>query len=286
MELDLHIHTAASSDSTLTVPALFEGAAAAGLAAVAITDHDTVDAIAAGTRAAAGCGVSLVPGVEVSSSFRRYMAHALVYSDAIDNPHIRQFLDGEVYPAKRRYTSNVIEALAAAGVPISLQAYDEEAERSGRGGSPLERALLRAGVIAATRDYDKRIAPLIPPAIVRHDWAPPLERCIAVARACDAVVILAHCQKGGAYGELSESELDEARRLGLDGLETAHPDHSPSQRRFLEAYARQYGLLITGGSDNHGVGTNPLGEAHLQIPERPLPPVVHLRDLLDGCQHR
>ena len=282
MKVDLQVHTVGSSDSTLTVPALFERAAAAGLAAVAITDHDTVDAIAEGTQAAAGSGVSLVPGIEVSTSFRRYMAHALVYSDTVDNFHIREFLDVEVYQAKRQYTSTVIEALATAGVPISLQAYDEEAERSGKGGSPLERALQRAGVIAAARDYDKRIAPLIPPAIVRYNWAPPLERCVSVAHECGAVVILAHCQKGGPYGELSESELDEVRRLGVDGLEGAHPDHSPSQQRFLEAYARQHRLLITGGSDCHGPGTNPLGEAHLQIPERPLPPVIHLRDLLDN----
>ena len=282
MKVDLQIHTVASSDSTLTVPALFEDAAAAGLAAVAITDHDTVNAIAEGTQAAAESGVSLVPGVEVSTSFRRYMTHALVYSDTIDNLPIREFLDVEVYQAKRQYTSTVIEALASAGVPISLQAYDQEAERSGKGGSPLQRALQRSGVIAAARDFHSFIAPLIPSTIVRYNWAPPLEQCIAVAHECGAVVILAHCQKGGPYGELSESELDEVRRLGVDGLEAAHPDHSPSQRRFLEAYARRHGLLITGGSDCHGPGTNPLGKANLEIPERPLPPVIHLRDLLDN----
>jgi len=68
----------------------------------------------------------------------------------------------------------------------------------------------------------------------------------------------------------------------VDGLEGAHPDHSPSQRRFLEAYARQHRLLITGGSDCHGPGTNPLGKASLEIPERSLPPVIHVRDLLDN----
>ena len=282
MKVDLQIHTVASSDSTLTIPGLFEGATAAGLAAVAITDHDTVDAIAAAAQAAASSGVCLVPGVEVSTSFHQYMAHALVYSDTIDSLPIREFLDVEVYQAKRQYTSTVIEALASTGVPISLQAYDLEAERSRKGGSPLERALLRAGVIATARDFDSKIAPLIPPAIVRYNWAPPLERCIAVAHECGAVAILAHCQKGGPYGELSESELDEIRRLDIDGLEAAHPDHSPSQQRFLEDYAQRHGLLITGGSDCHGPGTNPLGMASLEIPNRPLPPVIHLRNLLDN----
>ena len=164
MKVDLQIHTVASSDSTLTVPALFEGAAAAGLAAVAITDHDTVIAIAEGTQAAAESGVSLVPGVEVSTSFRRYMAHALVYSDTIDNLPIREFLDVEVYQAKRQYTSTVIEALASTGVPISLQAYDQEAERSGKGGSPLQRALPSYRAIhhhrLATLHHHPRAVPL------------------------------------------------------------------------------------------------------------------------------
>ena len=282
MKVDLQIHTVASSDSTLTVPKLFEDAAAAGLAAVAITDHDTVDAISEGAEVAAKSDVSLVPGVEVSTSFHQYMAHALVYSDTVDNPHMREFLNDEVYQAKREYTATVIEVLAIAGVPISLQAYDEEAERSGKGGSPLERALMRAGIIDTAREYDRKIASLIPPSIVCYNWAPPLKRCVTVAHDCGAVVILAHCQKGGPYGELSESKLDEVRSLGVDGLESAHPDHSPSHQQFLEAYVHRHGLLITGGSDCHGTGTNPLGMAHLEIPERPLPPVIHLRDLLNA----
>ena len=84
------------------------------------------------------------------------------------------------------------------------------------------------------------------------------------------------------YGALSETELDEVRRAGVDGLEAAHPRHSASQRQYLESYARRHHLLVTAGSDCHGTQAVPLGERYLEIPDRRLPPVVHLRDLPDN----
>jgi len=283
MRVDLHIHTTFSGDSTLTVNDAFIQAQGIGLAAIGITDHDTIDAMTKGQagKIAQRAGVSLIPGIEASTSFAGRMAHLLIYSDEIDQPAVREFLD-EVFRGKLRFILPVLHGLRDSGHNVSDDDFRDYVNRRGKGGSPLAAYLLAQGIIQEEREYGGIVAQFMPAELKRQNWAPPLEHGILAAHESGAVAILAHSCHGGAYGVVSEWELDQLRELGLDGLEVYHPAHTPAQRRFLRQYAEKHDWLVTGGSDYHGLDNPSLGEDGLELLDVPLPAIIHLRNLLSG----
>ena len=278
MLVDLHTHTIFSDDSTVGVGSAFDRAAEIGLAAIAITDHDTIAGFLDAKDAALRTGVSFIPGVEVSSSFSGHMVHLLVYTDRIDQPRIQRFLDDDVFAAKRRYLLPVLQALHGAGFPVSADGFDEEVRLHGKGGAPMSRYLERQGIIDNSRKYEKFLSGVLPDGFERPDWAPPVEECISIAHICGAATILAHPYSSGMG---SEEKLNQLREMGIDGLEIYHPLHTNEQQERLRCFAKKHGLLITGGSDYHGLETHPMGKPGLELIDRHLLPVLHLRDLIE-----
>jgi len=288
MKVDLHIHTVFSGDSTLTVNDLFKQAAKEKVAAVAITDHDGVKAIASARIVAEKAGICLVPGVEISCIYAGRPAHLLVFSDQVEKQsRITSFLDNELYASKRTSAKSRIEALAQAGLKVSMARYDEEVECNGRNGSPLVRLLKHMGIADNIEEYTEVMERYLPPEFEPDICGMPIEKTVSVAHACDAVAVLAHCRDGEIYGRASVEELDELRGFGIDGLEAFHPLHTEEDSKFIYDYACKYGLFVTGGSDFHGVehchpnaSGRALGDPGLELPDVKLPPVIHLRDLL------
>src|SRR5947209_6415560 len=82
---DLHLHTTCS-DGTYTPAQVVNLARRCGLSALAITDHDTLGACAAARSAAAGTGVEVITGVEITAEFRAKELHLLAYFVAPDDP--------------------------------------------------------------------------------------------------------------------------------------------------------------------------------------------------------
>lgn len=277
MFVDLHMHTMFSDDSTVGVGSAFDRAAEIGLAAIGITDHDTTAGFLDAKDAALRTGVSFIPGVEVSSSFSGHMVHLLVYTDRIDQPRIQRFLDHDVFTAKRRYLLPVLQALHGAGFPVSADGFDKEVRLHGKGGAPMLRYLERQGILDDFSKYDKFISGFLPDGFECPDWAPPVEECISIAHICKAAAILAHpCDSGLC----SEEKLNQLREMGIDGLEIYYPSHTNEQQERLRKYAEKHGLLITGGSDYHGLETQTMGKPGLELIDRHLLPVLHLQDLL------
>ena len=280
MKADLHIHTEYSGDSDLTIADLMATAQRVGLAAIAITDHDMLDGLAPARQAAAEAGLCLVPGAEVSCTFCDRFAHLLVYSDTIESGPLPAFLDEEVFEGKRAACIPMIDFLAGEGLPVSLELYDEEVRLRGKGGSPLERLLEHQGVVDGPADYVHRIVPTIPEEIVRIDWAPSLQRGIDAAHEAGALAVMAHPRAGLVYGKITREDFDEIREMGIDGIEIDHPIHAPEERSVLRDWVEGTGLFVTAGSDCHGSRERPLGDCFVEVPDRALPPVIHLRDLL------
>lgn len=281
MKVDLHTHTVFSGDATMTIEDLFAWGAAEKLAAVAITDHESVDAIHEARIKAETTGICLVPGVEVPCSFAGREIHMLMFSDIIDRPDgVRRFLEKDIFEAKRRQVVPVVEALAAGGLPISMEMYDEEVQRSGKGGSPLARLLENKGIAVDKADYARKVTPLLHSDLNGHVYWPSLERATQAAHECDALAVLAHPRAGGIYGKFSESELDQVRDMGIDGFEAFHPEQAADDQEMIRRYAVRHGMRVTGGSDCHGRETRKLGQPGIELPDCTLPSVIHLRDLL------
>ncbi|MBD2109483.1 PHP domain-containing protein [Nodosilinea sp. FACHB-13] len=239
--LDLHSHTT-FSDGTLSPAALVAAAIAAGVKALAITDHDTVagwdDAIAA-----AGDALEVVPGVELSTVENGRSLHILGFypnRESLEPPLVER-IEG-----RRRRAQQMIEKLAELGYPIELPAM---AGNMAPGRPHLAAALVKAGYVESKREAFDRWLGDNGPVFVQYDKFSAAEG-IQLLRDCGAVPVWAHPYlfKGSTVDAL----LPQLVEAGLMGVEVYHPHHSPSDIRRLEIYCRDHDLVMTGGSDFHG----------------------------------
>ncbi|WP_035992406.1 PHP domain-containing protein [Leptolyngbya sp. KIOST-1] len=239
--LDLHSHTT-YSDGTLTPAALVRAAIAAGVQALAITDHDTLagwdEAIAA-----AGDRLEVVPGVELSTVEQGRSLHILGFYPRRDwlEPPLSERIEG-----RRRRARQMAAKLAELGYPIELPAMGGN---MAPGRPHLAAALVEAGHVATKREAFDRWLGDHGPVYVPYEKFSAAEG-IQLLRDCGAVPVWAHpCLFKGSTVDALMPQLVAA---GLMGVEVYHPHHSPSDVRRLEDYCRHYGLLMTGGSDYHG----------------------------------
>ena len=240
--LELHSHTTCS-DGSLTPAELVEFAARQGVKALAITDHDTMAGWDEAISAAAPLGVEIVPGLELSTVYNGRSMHILGFYP--DMEKLRSPLQERVEGRKRRAVK-MAEKLADLGFPIELP------DMSGAlapGRPHIASALRKAGHVKSNNEAFERFLKDDGPAYVPYEKFTAREG-IELLLSCGAVPVWAHPYifRGGTV----ETILPELVEAGLMGLEVYHPTHSASQTRKLEEYCREYGLVMTGGSDYHG----------------------------------
>ena len=241
---DLHLHTR-FSDGTDTPQRVVELAKAAGLSAMALTDHDNVDAIAIAAPAAQQHGVELIPGVEMSASAGDEDVHLLGFYLDVEHPGLRQHL-AEQQARRVQRVHEMVRRLQQAGVRIEA---DEVFATAGKGtvGRPhLARVLLRRGYVTTMAEaFQKYLGPDNPGFVPGSPLMP--RQVIQVIRASGGVPVLAHPI------HLKRDELiEQLVKDGLAGIEAYHADHDPAAVRRYELMADRLGLVKTGGSDYHG----------------------------------
>ncbi|NOU78334.1 PHP domain-containing protein [Paenibacillus sp. LMG 31459] len=247
---DLHSHTQAS-DGMQPPAENVRLAYEKGLAAVAITDHDTVSGIAEALEAGRRLGITVVPGVEISTRAGGKEIHVLGYY--IDTEQ-ELFLSRLEQQRNTRLGRNeaIIDKLRGLGIEISMEqvlsGMGRELKPDESVGRPhIADELVRLGAAADMRDaFDKYLAEgaaayVSPPRIT------PETACRWILEAGGAAV-LAH---PGIYGddELVRKILETG---ALRGIEVYHSDHGPAEHDRYLALAEEFGLLVTGGSDFHG----------------------------------
>ncbi|MQY28607.1 PHP domain-containing protein [Nocardia aurantia] len=252
MRIDLHTHSTVS-DGTDTPAELVRRAGAAGLDAVALTDHDTT---AGWDEAAAAlpAGMTLVRGMEMSCTGlgedgRPVPVHLLAYLfDPADSSFAaeRERLRGERVARVRA----MAERMAADGLPI-----DPDAVLAGAGavaGRPhLARALMAAGVVPTVdAAFRELLAPHSPYYLDKADT--PLDRAVAMVAAAGGVTVVAHVRARSRGRLLDLAEVRRLAALGLGGIEVDHPDHALADREILRELVTELGLIATGSSDYHG----------------------------------
>jgi len=264
--LELHCHTTCS-DGTLTPEELVQAAIAAGVKAMAITDHDT---LAGWDRAIAAAGeqLEIIPGLELSTVHRARSLHILGYYP--DRAKLEGPLQDRIQGRKRRARAMAAK-LAALGYPIELP----EMRGDNAPGRPhLAKALVAAGYITHVQEAFTRWLGDGGPAYVQYDQFAATDG-IRLLLDCGAVPVWAHPYlfRGGTVATV----LPELVEAGLMGVEVYHPNHSPSDERKLEELCDRYGLLMTGGSDYHGPpdqkGKAGISLNSLQVPLALLPPL-------------
>ncbi len=248
----MHSHSTAS-DGTSPPEEVMRRASAAGLDAIALTDHDTV----AGHRAAAEAlppGLTLVPGMELSCRLDGHSVHLLGYlfdpADAELAAECARIRESRLHRARA-----MVDRLAELGVPVTWEQVSAIAGDGVVGRPHIARAMVAAGVISAP---DEAFSPEWIGTggrahVTRYALDPA--RGISLVRAAGGVSVLAHPRAGARAWMMPDDVIADLAAAGLNGIEVWHPDQDQQQRARLAALAGDLGLAASGGSDDHGALT-------------------------------
>lgn len=220
-------------------------AAAAGLGAIALTDHDTLDGVPEATAAGERLGVRVVAGCEFSVAAPWGEMHLLGYFLPSDSAPLGDLLRTSRADRERRGLE-IAARLRGLGVPLEDADVLREAGGGAVGRPHVARALWRRGFVASEQDAFDRYLGWGRPANVPKRL-PTLAEVARVVHEAGGVVSAAHLKERG-----SRALLAQLRGQGLDAVETHHPTHIPEVRARLTEHARVLGLCQTGGSDWHG----------------------------------
>lgn len=245
MRIELHCHSTAS-DGRLTPTQLLDLAASRNLAALALTDHDTIAGHAEAMAAGAAHNIRVIGGIEISTLFDGKEAHILGYGVRPSDDATHATLDG-LRGVRESRARGMVAKLSEQGVQVS---YDRVRALAGDGmlGRPhIARAMLETGAVASIQDAFDRYLAEGKSAFVANDALTPAEAAALIHRA-HGCVVLAH---PGLFAGKFDALFQHLLEAGLDGIETYYPEHNASQMEELAALARAHGLITTGGSDFH-----------------------------------
>lgn len=259
MRIDLHTHSNVS-DGTEAPGAVMASAAAAGLDAVALTDHDSTAGWGEAAEAARTLGLIFVPGMEVSCRTEDGISvHVLSYLHDPSHPGLLAEI-AKSRSARVSRAERMVERLAE-DYPISWDDVQEQVAPGATIGRPhIADALVAAGVVPSRSAAFAGILTGRSRYFVAH-YAPDPAHAVRLIRDAGGVPVFAHPEasaRGRVVGERTYLEMIDA---GLAGLEIEHRDNPQDGRVYLRRLAAEHSLLVTGSSDYHGTGKpNLLGE--------------------------
>ena len=226
--IDLHCHTTCS-DGTDSPKELVRKAKALGLRAVAVTDHDTFRGHMEGMLAGMEFGVEFVPGVELSSVYMGEHIHLLAYYADEHSRRLKELMDRAVYERAHR-NEKMVQRLHDAGYPIDMDIIRERFPGQTMIGRPhISEVLLEKGYLNSVRE-------------------------------AGGVPVIAHLYQYRMTDEQRREMIREAADAGLLGLEGMYSTYDKDQQETVFAFAKEFGLICTGGSDYHG-----LSKPHIAI---------------------
>ena len=242
--VDLHVHSTAS-DGGLTPEAVVDRARSAGLAAIALTDHDTLAGVPAAVAAGERIGLRVVGGCEFSSAAPWGEMHVLGYFLPSHSPELESFLE-RCRADRVRRAREMVTRLQRLGVGLDFDAVLLQARGGAVGRPHVARAIVRHGGAIDVSDAFDRFIGRGRPAFVDKNL-PSFREIADLVHSVRGVVSVAHIKERG-----TRSFLERLKREGLDAVETRHPSHDPELRARLTDSAQWLGLLRSGGSDWHG----------------------------------
>lgn len=280
--IDLHTHST-RSDGTLTPAELIRYAAQKGLAAIALTDHDTIDGIEEAVQAARSLSSQdpdalvpeVIPGVELSTEYRGKDIHIVgLFIDWQDREfadRLRGFADARIYRNRK-----MCSLLTENGCPVSYEDLEAAFPDTVITRAHFAQYLLDRGMISSIDEAFRKLIGDDCPCFVPREKITPHDAVRFLLR-FGGVPILAH----PLQYKMGETELDALAAsltgLGLDGIEVYYSTHRQADTANLSRIAEKYGLLLSGGSDFHGTRKQNLdlgtGYGHLYVPDTILPPI-------------
>lgn len=246
---DFHLHTNAS-DGKLSPKELIYTASIKGLDIIAITDHDTTLSVEEAIREGLIKNIRVVPGIELSTIHNDESIHILGYfkDDKYKDADFQDFLkDMENYRILR--AKKIVENLDTIfKIKLDYEKILEDAK--GVIARPhIAKAIMNAGYKYDWKYIFDNILSDDSPAYVQTKKI-STEDGIHMLKKLNALVVLAHPVL------IKNSSIDEMLKFDFDGIEAVYPINTKKQKAFLKAKAKEYGKLITAGSDFHGITTS------------------------------
>ena len=260
---DLHLHTK-FSDGTFTPEELVARAHQLGFAAIALTDHDTIEGCARAAAACAAAGMEFIPGAELTAEHADTEVHIIGYLLDTQNKTLLEKIS--VFQAQRQ---NRIHEMCAAlnkqGIPLKAESVFALANCKSPGRPHVARTLVKEKLIGnldeAFEKYLKKGRPA---------WIPKTKMS-----ALEAVELI---HQAGGLAVMAHPGLNRTDEIipalveaGLDGIECFHTKHSTVMSERYLMIAEKHHLLVTGGSDCHGfskkaplIGTVKLPYEHVE----------------------
>ncbi len=246
--IDLHTHSSCS-DGSLTPRELVEEASRIGLAAIALTDHDTIAGVAEALRAGAEYNIEVIPGIEISAMQEGQAIHILGYGISLDHSGFLNLIS-ELATFRETRNQAILTRLGSLG--IHLDSTELTASTVGLIGRPhIARQLVRQGHAASIPQAFRRFLQRNAQAYVPVTRFPAAET-IRLIKEAGGLPVLAHPTtiaknlKGVPY------LIKKLTEFGLGGVEVFYPGHSLKICRRLLDLCEHGQLIATGGSDFHG----------------------------------
>ena len=235
----------------MTPTELVEAAKAARLAAIAITDHDTIEGVAEGMEAGARLGVEVIAGVEVSAEHSPGQMHILGLLVDPASASLNEWLS-EMMGGRDSRNPRIIARLRQLGIDITMEDVEAVAGEGAMGRPHIAQVLVAKGAVSSRQAaFDHYLAK---DALAYFDRlrATPAD-AIAKIHAAGGLAILAHPQYCGARSDNELKTLVSGLKdIGLDGIETQYTSFTREDADLCARIARDLDLLESGGTDFHG----------------------------------
>ena len=264
---DLHTHST-FSDGTDTPTELIKKAEQAGLAAIALTDHNSISGLTEFLTAAKESSVIAVPGTEFSTEYNGKELH--IVGLFIKEEHFQNVNDFCENVRKSKENSNqiLIDNLIRAGYAVKYEELLDYAQSDNINRAVIAGYLIEKGIV---KDRKEAFTTLLAKdgGFYVPAKKPSTFDTIQFIKSIGAVAVLAHPFLDLSYEEV-QTFLPEAKKYGLDAIETDYSTYDGYMTKCAKMLALKDDLLFSGGSDYHGKAKTLIrlgvGKGNLNIP--------------------
>lgn len=265
--IDLHAHTCCS-DGTDTPEALALAADAAGLEALALTDHDTLEGLPAFLAQQPRVKARLLPGTELSCRFMGRSLHVLGLlvdpADPVLEGRLRVFRE-----SRTERNARMIARLNGLGLDLRLEEVEAQAQGAVVSRVHMALALVDRGTVRSLPEaFDRYLGDHAPGYVPREELDPPT--AARWIREAGGVPLVAHPGRFAGRGFGWDEAMDALKAAGMAGFEAYYGEYGPAEQAYFLDLAARKGMVPSGGSDYHG-GNKPhirlgVGRGRLRVP--------------------
>ncbi|NLF93466.1 MAG: PHP domain-containing protein [Oligosphaeraceae bacterium] len=272
--IDLHCHSTAS-DGSATPREIIDLAIQEKVTAIALTDHDTIAGLQEFQDAGGNAGITVIPGIELSAREENHDEFHFVglFIDAHSEP--LQAFCHHIRTLRQERNYKILEHLPSLNCPLTLSEVEAECPGGVIGRPHIAAALIRRGYFRDSKQVFKTLLGRGCPGYIARQ-VPTAAECINAIHQAGGVAIWAHpFTRSNLTNRHFRTLVTTLKNLGLDGIEAYYPIHTREQTREVCKIAAEDSLLLSGGSDFHGLHFPSLkiGVAYgkLNVPDRLLP---------------